>query len=353
MLFLGETFNLLPKLRKHRAGRYRVSVRAALFETRVKYGRTSYITGLYNERVDESILVKACDEPYDHIIVWLDRIGITAVEFLPQGVSLATRSGSPWMYAVIALDDHVEIKSKPGPLPNIRVRKGYDDVLVRYVPLRDTCGISVAFGAGAVLAVVSHTQRDQNNPVYAEMGEYAIWMHCPLAADEVILAVWSLLPKGTDLKTYGLVIKTQRKMVWLSPLITADLYQLLEATQIANDSIQAFYYSDPSKAYNHVVGTIPTTHASSGQQEIPTLPNSPSYQTAAPGDLGMCVQDWHYSDAPLTGVNRVRLCMEGEYCIGLLLQYDKYDRTVGQFRYDKDIFDYLFKPAYVALKQVL
>jgi hypothetical protein len=108
----GETFNLLPELRKRPAGRYQVSVRAALFETRIKYGRTSYITGLYNEQVPESSLIKPCDKPYDHIVVWLDRIGVTNVTFLPQGVSLPTKSGSQWMYAVIALNDHVDIKSK-------------------------------------------------------------------------------------------------------------------------------------------------------------------------------------------------------------------------------------------------
>jgi hypothetical protein len=108
----GETFNLLPELRKRPAGHYRVSVRAALFETRIKYGRTSYITGLYNEQVPKSSLIKPCDKPYDHIVVWLDRIGVTDVTFLPQGVSLPTKSGSQWMYAVIALNDHVDIKSK-------------------------------------------------------------------------------------------------------------------------------------------------------------------------------------------------------------------------------------------------
>jgi hypothetical protein len=79
-------------------------------------------------------------------------------------------------------------------------------MLVRYVPLRDTCGISVAFIAGEVLAIVSHKQSDNNYQVYAELGEYATWMHCPLAADEVILEVWSIFPKVTALKMYGLVV---------------------------------------------------------------------------------------------------------------------------------------------------
>jgi hypothetical protein len=92
------------------------------------------------------------------------------------------------------------------PLPNIRLQKRDDNMLVRYVPLRDTSGISVAFIAGEVLAIVSHSQSDNDSQVYAELGEYAIWMHCPLAAEEVILEVWSILPKAIALKTYGLVV---------------------------------------------------------------------------------------------------------------------------------------------------
>ncbi|KNG46753.1 hypothetical protein TW65_06552 [Stemphylium lycopersici] len=183
----GETFNLLPELKKRPAGHYGVSVRAALFETRIKYGRTSYITGLYNKQVPKSSLIKTCDESYDHIVVWLDRIGVTNVTFPRRGVSLPTKSGSQWTYAVIAVNDHVDIVSKgvfleritgtpvhhilwnstqsplllrPSLLPNIHRQSRDDDVLVRYVPLRDTSGISVAFIAGEVLAIVSHTQSD-------------------------------------------------------------------------------------------------------------------------------------------------------------------------------------------------
>jgi hypothetical protein len=45
--------------------------------------------------------------------------------------------------------------------------------------------------------------------------------------------------------------------------------------------------------------------------------------------------------------------MEGDYCVGILLQYDDFHRTVGQFRHDNDkvMFEYLFTPAYIALNQ--
>jgi hypothetical protein len=83
-----------------------------LFGTRIKYGRTSYITGLYNKQVPKSSLIKSCDKSYDHIVVWFDKIGIIDVTFLPQGVFLPTKSGFQWMYAFIALNDYVDIKSK-------------------------------------------------------------------------------------------------------------------------------------------------------------------------------------------------------------------------------------------------
>lgn len=108
----GETFNLLHELQKRPAHRYQVSGRDAIFETRFEFGRTSYITGLYNEEVIDSSLVKLRDVPYDYIVVWLDKVGVTAINFLPSGVTPIATRGTKWVYAIAAPKEWIHVRSK-------------------------------------------------------------------------------------------------------------------------------------------------------------------------------------------------------------------------------------------------
>lgn len=65
----------------------------------------------------------------------------------------------------------------------------------------------------------------------------------------------------------------------------------------------------------------------------------------------MDIGDLFYSEAPLDGVIQVQLCLDKGQCIGLLLQYEKYSQTVGEFRYDKEISDYFHQPCSIILTQ--
>jgi hypothetical protein len=44
--------------------------------------------------------------------------------------------------------------------------------------------------------------------------------------------------------------------------------------------------------------------------------------------------DWFYAQAPLELVHGVEICGTG-FCIGLLLHYNGFERTIGQYRLDK------------------
>jgi hypothetical protein len=126
------------------------------------------------------------------------------------------------------------------------------------------------------------------------------------------------------------------------------VWQTYQATQIASDSIQTFYYSDYNTTRNHVVGAIP--HVAFDEHEHRAPPRNPIYY-AMPRSDSMIPTETYYSEAPLSGVHKVRLCMEGDYCIGLLLQYDSYSRSVGHFRYDKIIRYHPDKPSYIAVRE--
>jgi hypothetical protein len=110
-----------------------------------------------------------------------------------EGVFLERIIGTP-VHRILWNSPQSPLLLQPLPLPYIGRQSRDDDMLVWYIPLCDTLSISVAFIASEVLAIVSHTQSDNNYQVYAELGEYATWMHCPLAADEVILEAWSIFP---------------------------------------------------------------------------------------------------------------------------------------------------------------
>jgi hypothetical protein len=112
-----------------------------------------------------------------------------------------------------------------------------------------------------------------------------------------------------------------------------------QCTQIASDSICAFYYNDyHARPYNHVIGAIPAIN-----ERSVAVPAFPIYRTAVPG-YGLFPDEWFYSEAPLDGVVRAQLCIDRGFCIGLVLQYESCSRSVGQFRYDKNISEWFQQP---------
>lgn len=113
----GETFRLLLKLQepKRPALDFPVSCRAALFETRFDFGQESYITGIYDENVAGSSLVKSYDTPCNFIVVWLDKVGITDINFLSTDAipsSQPKRKSRYWVYTIAVAEDWFYVRSK-------------------------------------------------------------------------------------------------------------------------------------------------------------------------------------------------------------------------------------------------
>jgi len=105
---------------------------------------------------------------------------------------------------------------------------------------------------------------------------------------------------------------------------------------IANHTVCALHYSDPWLPHS-VVGAAPPL--SLEDMGCLPLPHFPTYQTPLPEHQS--VYNTYYSEASLEGLVRVQLCMDMRYCIGILLHYETYSKTVGQIRYDKEIRDFL------------
>lgn len=108
---------MLHELERPHSGqrrRYRVSVRGALFETRINFGRASYVTGLYDEQVEGSHQVKSAATPCRFVVIWLDKLGVTNVEFLPDchPSAPAKRRLGYWVHALQVNDDYIHVSSK-------------------------------------------------------------------------------------------------------------------------------------------------------------------------------------------------------------------------------------------------
>jgi hypothetical protein len=106
---------------------------------------------------------------------------------------------------------------------------------------------------------------------------------------------------------------------------------------IANDTLCALYYSDPRLPHS-VVGAAPCI--SSEETEKLHAPQYPTYRVPLPRYL-MFQYNMHYSEASLKDLIQVQLCMDAKYCIGVLLHYETCSKVIGQFRYDKEISDFL------------
>jgi hypothetical protein len=79
---LGETRRLLRFLDKYPARNFFFDANDAVYETRISFGGTSYITGLYNNQVDGANQVKESGQECIYFLLWFDDLGVTAIEFL-------------------------------------------------------------------------------------------------------------------------------------------------------------------------------------------------------------------------------------------------------------------------------
>jgi hypothetical protein len=109
---LGETFNVLTELEKLPARDFNISCQEAVFETRIRFGPKSYITGLYNKKVGGSCLNKLHNVSCRYVVVWLDRIGITDIEFLPSEKHMLAAPGRKWVYAFAITEGRIYVRSK-------------------------------------------------------------------------------------------------------------------------------------------------------------------------------------------------------------------------------------------------
>jgi hypothetical protein len=108
--------------------------------------------------------------------------------------------------------------------------------------------------------------------------------------------------------------------------------------------VHALYYSDPRLPSNYVLGAIPPLIADQDDHRAP--PSFPIYRIPVPGLLA---DEWYYSEAPLMEVVGVQLCMDGQNCSGICLQYPNHRMALGQFRDDRDTSLYFHNPRFIAL----
>lgn len=80
------------------------------------------------------------------------------------------------------------------------------DILVHHVTLDKAVGISVAFGSGDLLAILSHTGVGPDYSKFSGLETYAIWTYCPLSTAEVITGVWGFFYEYLNLRICGLVV---------------------------------------------------------------------------------------------------------------------------------------------------
>jgi hypothetical protein len=81
-----------------------------------------------------------------------------------------------------------------------------DDILLHYVPLDRTFGISAAFSSGELLAIISHADKRNNLSTYANL-KHAIWTHCPLSTEDEIQELWVVYHQNTNLRICALVVR--------------------------------------------------------------------------------------------------------------------------------------------------
>ncbi|KAE9986980.1 hypothetical protein EG328_004112 [Venturia inaequalis] len=318
--------------------------------------------------VTDSRIVEGSDTRYNLIAVWANDLGITAIEFLSSLDSISKQPG--WLYVIVATTESIYVRSKgaflgrletsdPAPrrilwdssqsplllqnptLKNIRIPKAANDILLHYVPLNNSRGISLALRSARILAILNHEDTIINNSAYSKTGEDATWLYCPFNNGEIILKLWWVQHKELNDDWSALVVMTTQKVVWLGCYFAETFRVWTQAVQISSGPVRALFYSDPQVYGNQIIGAIPQYACNDASYIFEATP--PSYRSSMPM-YGSSKFDWFYSEAPLSSVVQVQLCVDKGFCIGLLLRYENLDlRTLGEFRFDKAI-DCIYNP---------
>ncbi|KAJ8109446.1 hypothetical protein OPT61_g7451 [Boeremia exigua] len=373
ILAYGEVSKVISSLQDHPAGSWDISCKGSVFQTRISFGKVSYLTGLFDKAVSHSKAIKPWNEKPRYIVVWLDKIGIVDVKFLPSAkVQDSIQSEHTWVYA-FPFTETVQVKSKgvflerimgstsngcprilwnttespklfeENPFPQIAAEMEY---LVHYVSLRSASALSVGFSTGTLFAIKSH-RNNCDFPKVLKSRDADMWLHCPLrlSENEHILHLWGVSYKCSNLGTCALIIQTQYKLVWLGHYLSPGTHELLEITHIVSSPTFEIYYSEQTTAFSQVLRPRSATEAA-----ILVPPDFPTYRTPVPAfTFGMSISDLFYSEAPLENVTRVQSCYDTGRCIGLLLDYEKHSQTVGDFRYDKEVSHYFQQPRSIGL----
>jgi hypothetical protein len=107
----GAVLDAVSLLANYPAKEYPISCTKAVYETRIRFAKKSYISGLYNNPVPNSQLIKRKDSRPEFAVVWLDALGVTDVVFLFSKSEIPLKPRGKWAYAVPVVDT-VLVKSK-------------------------------------------------------------------------------------------------------------------------------------------------------------------------------------------------------------------------------------------------
>ena len=104
---------------------------------------------------------------------------------------------------------------------------------------------------------------------------------------------------------------------------------------ISLQPVHALYYSAANTIGNWIVGAI----ADGGDKNKgvnAAKPPWPEYRSHRPYGFVSNSLEWFYSEASLELVEQVQLCVDQGFCVGLRLQYEKFDKALGHYKLDKE-----------------
>ena len=131
-------------------------------------------------------------------------------------------------------------------------------------------------------------------------------------------------------------IRTSLKLVWLgAAFLSEEFHGLIRAVPVSLQPVHALYYSPTDTVGNPIVGAI-TDEGDKNKCVNAATPPWPHYHSPRPYGYGGEKLQWFYSEASLESVKRVQLCVHEGFCVGLRLQYEKFDKTLGHYSLDKE-----------------
>lgn len=107
----GAVLDVVSLLANYPAKEYPILCTKAVYETRIRFAGKSYISGLYNNPVPDSQLIKPTDNRPEFAVVWLDALGVTDVAFIFSKSEISLKPKGKWVYAVPVVNA-VLVKSK-------------------------------------------------------------------------------------------------------------------------------------------------------------------------------------------------------------------------------------------------